>query len=121
MLKKELEEKYESANATSQRLLREEITKNSQIKKAAEEILQLKKAIDHHEKTQEQVVSLICSMSAILCPESVEHEALMRDAQHMSPIDRDMLPGRPESQLFDVLQEIKTRLMNGGLNNIHLL
>ena len=114
MLKSEMEEL----------LNRRELQLNDMTKKCrgleadVKALLEDSKSLTHHQKTQEQVIMLIDSLAAVLCPESTnfqrQHYGL--GAEHMTNP-----PEPPKDQMFDALQEIKTRLMNSGFNNIRLL
>ena len=120
MLKSELEKEY----GLIKNLLEDKYVILNRQSKEIKELLKCKDELAHHEKTKDQVCQLIDSLSVVLCPESVKYQRLEQDVHRMSENDRAMYfdcEVKPESQLFDAMQEIKTRLMNSGLNNLTLL
>lgn len=114
MLKKELEREY---NLTRE-LLNDKYGLLNDKDKQIKELLKDKELLEHHQKTQESVVNLIDSLSAILCPEST---AFHRSNYGLGSEHNRSLPEPPKDELFSVMQEIKTRMMNSGLTHLHLL
>lgn len=115
MLKRKLEENINQLMDDNAALRTSARVDKDLLKKASDDAKKLR----HHEKTQSEVLMLIDSLSVVLCPKSVEFYRVKHDLHRMAA-NGEQLPERPEDQMFDALQEVKTRLMNGGFDNIHL-
>jgi len=76
--------------------------------------------LNHCEITQKEVIGLIDSLCAVLCPKSVDFQCNSYSLHQMAE-NGQQLPERPKDQLYEALNEVKTRLMNGGLTNVRLI
>ena len=102
MLKKDLQREYD----LSQELLREKYNilnkQERELKALKTELDDVSKELAHHEKTQEQVLALIDSLSVILCPDSVEYERNIQGIiRYGLPEGVSERPEKPKDQIKD--------------------
>lgn len=116
MLKKELQQQLAAANSLIQNFRESSRKDHAEIKRLLED----SEKLAHYEETGKSVIRLIGSLKSILCPDSVKFQRQSYDLHRMAE-NGEQIPERPKDQLFDILSEIETRMMNGGLTNINLL